>query len=68
MQNVKVGDLVLVNDGTTLGHHCWPFAQVIHIIPDCFGWVWQIVVRKESPAEGEFERDICKLCILGGAT
>ena len=68
VRNINVGDLVLVNDDTTLHRHCWSLVRVVRVMPNRFGRVHHVVVRKGPFAKGEFERDIRKLCLLETST
>ena len=61
---LRVGDLVLVNDDTTFHCHCWPLVRVVHVMPDRFGGVRRVVVRKGPSAKSEFEKNIRKLCLF----
>ena len=57
-QNLKVGDLVMVNDNSLLRRHCWPLARVVHVIPYHYDRVCQVEIRRGFPVVREYELDI----------
>ena len=63
-RNVKVGDLVLVNQSNNTPRNKWPLGIVTNVYRSKDGHVRSVELRTTT---GTYERPIAKLCLLEGA-